>query len=250
THLALTERALEAGKHVLLEKPLARSVADGEALVRLADRGPGLLMVAHVVRFFAGYAALRDLVSAGRIGEVRAARAQRLSAAGGRPPWLDDEERSGGILLDLAIHDFDQLLLVLGPAGAVTVTASPDGTVTAAVEHAAGRSGPVRVGWDLPAGTPFTTVLDVEGDAGRATYTFQGEPADRSELAVEDATGRRLEAVPPGAPYAAQAAAFLEAVRSGVPPRQGGAAESLAAQRLALAARTSLVEGRRVELAP
>ena len=79
THLDLAARALRAGKHVLLEKPLARSAEDGSRLVQLAERSPGLLMVAHVVRFFPAYVAVRDLAERGVVGAVREARADRLA---------------------------------------------------------------------------------------------------------------------------------------------------------------------------
>src|SRR3954447_26522698 len=81
THVDLTRRALDAGKHVLLEKPLARTVEEGAAIVELANRASGLLMVAHVVRFFPGYVAVRELAQRGDLGRLEAATAERLSAA-------------------------------------------------------------------------------------------------------------------------------------------------------------------------
>jgi predicted dehydrogenase len=248
THLDLTARALGAGKHVLLEKPLARSVADGVRLVQLGERGPGLLMVAHVVRFFPAYVAVRDLVEQGALGTVREVRADRLSPEGGRPGWVDDDERSGGFLVDLAVHDFDQLLLLLGRAQRVHAVPAAERTAEVTVEHEGGGLGRVRAGWDLPASSPFRTLLEVTGDRGRARATGGDAQQGVSELEVELASVPRRTAVDAGEPYTAQARYFLECVRTGSAPRHGDPAASLAALRLALAARTALLSGTPVDL--
>ena len=247
THVELTARALAAGKHVLLEKPLALTVADGERLVALSRRAGPLLMVAHVVRFFPGYAAVREAAEQGRLGALREVRADRLAPAAGRPAWLDDEARSGGVLLDLAVHDFDQLLLLLGPAARVQARSAADGTAEVTVQHTGGGIGRVRAGWDLPPAFPFTTVLEVTGERGRARYA--AEEGGRSELFFETPDGVSRTDVDPGAPYTAQARAFLDRIRSGTPPVHGDPAASLAAVRLALAAREALATGRPVDLA-
>jgi predicted dehydrogenase len=243
THLELAGRALAAGKHVLLEKPLARTAEDGEELVRLAAHASGTLMVAHVVRFFPGYVAVRELAEAGSLGTLREVHASRISPTGGRPPWLEDEERSGGVLLDLAVHDLDQLLLFLGPARRVEVSRLDDGTLEVRVEHASGAVGSVRAGWDAPLSTPFRTSLEVVGDRGRARYSFASGIEDRSELEVAVDGAERTLAVDPDSPYTAQARAFLDCIRTGTAPRDGDPSASLAAVRLALAARESLLGG-------
>lgn len=246
THLELTRRALAAGKHVLLEKPLARTVADGDELVRLGAAASGTLMIAHVVRFFPGYVAVRRL--AGSFGALQGVLASRLSPTGGRPPWLEDEERSGGILLDLAVHDFDQLLLFLGPARRVEVARLDDGTLQARVEHESGAVGWVRAGWDAPVSTPFRTSLEVIGAMGQARYSFASGVEERSELVVSEDGAERIVDVDPGEPYTDQARAFLECVRTGRRPSDGDPAASLAAVRLALAARESLLGWSAVEV--
>jgi predicted dehydrogenase len=248
THLDLARRALGAGKHVLLEKPLARTVTDGEALVRLAAEAPGILMVAHVVRFFPGYIAVRELAEGGSLGTLREVHASRISPTGGRPPWLEDEERSGGVLLDLAVHDLDQLLLFLGPARRVEVSRLDDGALEARVEHTSGAVGSVRAGWDAPLSTPFRTSLEAVGDRGRARYSFASGTEDRSELEVAVDGSEHTVAVDPDSPYTAQARAFLDCIRTGSAPRDGDPSASLAAVRLALAARESLRGGGAVEV--
>src|SRR4051794_35344211 len=69
SHFELASRALAAGKHVLLEKPIASTVEEARELDAMADRHRGVLMVAHVVRFFPGYEEVHGAVREGAIGE-------------------------------------------------------------------------------------------------------------------------------------------------------------------------------------
>ncbi|MDL9980203.1 Gfo/Idh/MocA family protein [Microbacterium sp. ASV49] len=231
THRLLAEQALRAGRHVLLEKPIALTLEDALALQTVADEAPGILMVAHVVRFFAGYAELADRIAAGAVGRPRAVQAHRLSAAPEGADWLHDEERSGGVLVDFAIHDLDQANAVLGRPIAVTSIAAGgvgtgfDGAISTTVEYADGGVAQVLSAVDLPAGTPFRTGFTVVGTDG-----------------VDAAAGAD------GDPFVAQAAYFLACVESGAAPRRAPVSAAVAALRLALAARESLHSGRRVEL--
>src|SRR4051794_34143321 len=115
-HREATERALAAGKHVLLEKPIALTLADADGIVAAAQRADSVVMVGHVLRFFPAYAELRRRVASGDIGQVRGLTAQRLSPAPDWAAWLTDPARSGGVAVDLMVHDFDQANLFLGPA--------------------------------------------------------------------------------------------------------------------------------------
>ncbi|OJX75420.1 Gfo/Idh/MocA family oxidoreductase [Leifsonia sp. 71-9] len=231
-HADLAVRALAAGRHVLLEKPIALTVADAERVAAAADRAAGILMVAHVVRFFPGYAALLERVAAGSVGRPLAVRATRLSAASSPDDarWLRDEERSGGLVVDFAIHDIDQANALLGAPRAVTALPLPgDGfgaPVAVTIEYANGGIAQILATADLPAGTPFQTSLDVVGDGGLD--------------ALADA---------PGDPFEEQARYFLGCVESGVRPRRAPVAAAVDALRVSLAARESLRTGARVVLA-
>jgi predicted dehydrogenase len=229
SHADLAIRALEAGRSVLLEKPIALTLAEAQRVAEVAARAPGLLMVAHVVRFFPGYAALAARVANGSVGRPRLVRAARMS---GRPvgyDWLDDEERSGGMLVDFAIHDLDQANAYLGrPVAVTSVPAGGAGfgvPTATTVEYAGGGVAQVLSVSDLPEGQPFTAALEVVGDAG-------------------------LDAAEPGAgdAFAEQARYFLACVEDGVPPQRAPVAAAVDALRLALAARESARTGRRVEL--
>jgi predicted dehydrogenase len=118
-HAALAIRALEAGKHVLVEKPIALTTADADAMVAAARSSGKLLMVAHVLQFFPEFAFAAEAVRDGRYGKLRAAHLTRVIA---RPDWsrgIADADRSGGPAIDLHIHDTHYLGLVCGVPRAV-----------------------------------------------------------------------------------------------------------------------------------
>jgi len=97
THFALTKAALEAGKHVLVEKPLAASVAEAEALVELAERHNRLLAVGHVFLFHNGIRAVKQLIDSGQLGHVRYIFSTRTNLG----PFRSDVNA----LWDLGAHD-------------------------------------------------------------------------------------------------------------------------------------------------
>jgi len=107
--------ALKHKKPVLCEKPLARNLAEAQKMLDAAQEFNCILMPAQVVRFFPEYKKAHDLVKKGIIGDAAVIRLSR----GGRMPsgtdgWFRDHLRSGGVLLDLAIHDFDWIRWTFG----------------------------------------------------------------------------------------------------------------------------------------
>ncbi len=106
THYALAKAALQAGKHVLVEKPLTASAAEAEELAWLADRRGLALMVGHTFEYNAAIRTLRDLVMSGELGDIYYVDAARLNLGLFQPDI--------NVLWDLAPHDISILLYVLG----------------------------------------------------------------------------------------------------------------------------------------
>lgn len=246
THREFAIAALRAGKHVLLEKPIALTVGDADAIAREAEASEGVLMVAHVVRFFDGYVRVRRAVVDGRVGHPLHVRAERAIAPPDTPWWYD-EELSGGVAVDLGIHDLDQANLLLGDPIAVRATDAL-GPVETTVEYAGGGLAQVLSHARMPAHTPFATSIRVLGDAGLVEHRHTGgEHATDAYLlrgadgvSVEDADPHKADARDP---YATQAAHFLECVASGSASTVAPTADAIAALRVALAARDSLRAG-------
>ena len=121
-HASFSLQALRAGVHVLCEKPMALTSAEGREMLAEARRCGRHLMVGHCLRFWPEYVAARELVRGGRYGAVRVAAFQRYSAAPAwsQDGWLQDAARSGGMPLDLHIHDTDFVRHLFGLPVAVS----------------------------------------------------------------------------------------------------------------------------------
>lgn len=253
SHREITVRALNAGKHVLLEKPIALTIADALAISAAATASGCTLMVAHVVRFFEGYRRARADVEAGRIGAVLSARARRLIT---RPDadWWYDEAQSGGVVVDVGIHDFDQMNLFLGTPVAVTSTATGTfGPIETTVEYRSGALGQVLTFAGVPAGAPFSSSLSVIGSGGYLDYDFS---ADAPTAAIGGVNAYRLAAASDGTSatlssldhYVRQVEYFLDCVRDATDPAFAPTASAVRALEVALAARQSLLSGEPVPL--
>jgi len=120
-HAEFSGRALSRGVHVLCEKPMALTVGDCERMIAAARKSGKVLQIGHCLRFWPEYIKAKELVDSGKYGKVVAAMFQRL----GSPPgwsldnWFVDEQRSGGVALDLHIHDTDYVQYLLGMPKAV-----------------------------------------------------------------------------------------------------------------------------------
>ena len=105
-HYAFAERALEAGKHVFVEKPLALRLDEAEELCKLAERLDRRLMVGHVMQYHPAFLALRALVREGRLGVVQYAYSNRLD--------LGEIRREENLLWSHAPHDISMILSLIG----------------------------------------------------------------------------------------------------------------------------------------
>src|SRR5699024_6441428 len=113
-HPEIVRAALDAGKDVVCEKPLALTPEEAHELVEHAQRAGRRLFPAHVVRFFPRYAAGKPELATGTVGPLVVLRLQRTGSLPARS-WYADEELSGGIVMDQLIHDIDQAVWMAGP---------------------------------------------------------------------------------------------------------------------------------------
>lgn len=116
-HAPAALAAIDAGRHVLVEKPMACTVAEGQQMVEAAARAGVVLMAAQHQRFEPTYRAVRRIITSGAIGDVYAVRfdcMQNLRAYGPPGHWLyDGAVAGGGVVISLAVHRLDLLRFVL-----------------------------------------------------------------------------------------------------------------------------------------
>lgn len=121
-HAPCTIMALEAGKHVLCEKPMAMNVEEAEAMKAAAEKAGRLLMIGFVRRFGRDCDIVSDLIRDGKMGEVYYAKTLNIRRNGNPGGWFGEKARSGGgPLIDLGVHSIDLVRYLLGKPRAVSV---------------------------------------------------------------------------------------------------------------------------------
>jgi predicted dehydrogenase len=108
THAELAIQAMEAGKHVLCEKPIAHSLQDADAMIEAASANKVRMMIGQVRRFDHRYVALKNQIDAGRVGRpVFIRRAERQLLPFPSDTWFWDPAAGGGVILDIGVHALD-----------------------------------------------------------------------------------------------------------------------------------------------
>ena len=264
-HRHYVERAAAAGKAIFVEKPLARTLADCDAIVSAVERAGVPLMAGHVLRFFPEYAAAKRLVDAGGVGQPAAIRTARMA---GMPQgvgengqtWYWDQAQSGGVVLDMIVHDFDWLRWTFGPVTRVFAKGlygRPPHTglrdyALVTLRFESGAVGHVTGSWAHPGG--FRTSLEIAGDAGMIEHdSATSAPLTLSRHAKAGNGGRGV-AVPESPlaaeenPYFMEFRAFVHALQTGEAPPVT-VYDAREAARIALAALESMETGKAVTLA-
>ncbi|HUN79467.1 MAG TPA: Gfo/Idh/MocA family oxidoreductase [Solirubrobacteraceae bacterium] len=257
-HARVALDALDAGKHVFVEKPIAIALDDGLRMAAAARMAGLKLVVGHVERFNPAVGKLAELIQEGRIGRVFRAHATRV---GPLPVRIQDT----GVAIDLATHDLDLMQFVLGrqissiyAEGSRCVHPSQEDIISCLLRFGDdGPQGLLDVNWLTPEKRREMTVIG-EGGMLSASYLTQdvwftestGAPTAWSELARirGDAEGAAIRfALPRVEPLAAELEAFARCVLDDT-PEPVSAQEGCRALAAALAVRDSAANRRPVQL--
>jgi len=232
-HAPVAIAALRAGKHVLVEKPMALEGQAADEMIREAEKCGRTLMVAHVLRFFSGYRHLSTLLQDGRVGPVRYAFFRRRTAAPRWGNWQIDTKQSGGGVFDLLIHDVDMCLHLFGRPRAVSANGYEDlpsgiDCIVANLEYPGIASVSITGGWHHPGEYPFSMEFTVTGDRATVEFNSAGRPCTVYPAGAEPETMETDEKDP----YQAQLEYFIECAISGRPPEKCPAEQSAQAVKL------------------
>lgn len=218
-HVPFGLMTLEQGKHLLMEKPLARNSEDAQKLVEAAKQSDKLAMPAMCMRFWPGWTWLKDAVDNRTYGKVLAANFRRVAShpAG---PFYASGEASGGAALDLHIHDTDFIQHLFGMPKAVTSVGYSK--PTDAVDHLVTRyhydDVPMVVaegGWAMTEGFGFSMRYTVNFERASATF---GEPGDTPLRLVEEGQEPRFVEVDDAMGYELEIKYFMDCVKQGRQP--------------------------------
>lgn len=249
-HAPVGQQVLGAGKALLMEKPLTRTKEQGEQLIRAAEGK--VAMAAQVVRYFPEFERAHQLVKGGSVGTPAAIRMRR----GGKMPastWFRDRERSGGLILDVGVHEFDWILWTLGPVKRVTARLAsvsrenlemPGDYALVTLELESKAVAHVELTWLDPSG--FRTHFEVCGSGGM----IETDNRRVSSLKFTNADGGQVFESPQAPdvdPYYRQLRGFVDAVQ-GKGPVPVPLTEGHAAVLVALAALESAETGQTIAL--
>jgi UDP-N-acetylglucosamine 3-dehydrogenase len=242
-HENYTTAALQRGKHVLLEKPMALTLESCDRLMRVAAESDRILMIAQVLRFWPEYLAIAGLIHSRALGGPLAASAVRISSRPRWGDWFANPEWTGGAVLDLHIHDVDACNWLFGQPHSVFARGQrgPGGAwdqVFTLLDYGAVQAN-VEASIMLPDSHPFTFGLRVLCERGTVTFYPQLQASNR--LLVYEA-GKEPISLPfdPGNGYENQAAYFIECITGGKLPEKGTPEQGKLAVATCLAARQSL----------
>jgi predicted dehydrogenase len=215
-HCGQAVAALRAGKHVLCEKPLARTAGDARELLAATREAAGFLMPAMCMRFWPGWRELKQIVANATYGRVLAARFRRVSempAWGRNGTYKDGGSDLGGALFDLHIHDTDFVNFLFGRPASVFSSGVRDaaGAINHVVTQYHYPDGPAvhaEGSWLLAAGFNMEFTLLCE----RATLDYNLARGAGALVLTE--TGQAPRGLPckPGDGYENEIAYFVECV--------------------------------------
>jgi len=261
-HKEYAVRAMDAGKHVLVEKPMSLAVKDCDHMIEASQRNERLLMVGHVLRFWPEYLALAEVVHSGELGRPIAATASRLSSRPrwGWQNWFANPAFSGGAVFDMQVHDVDVLNWMFGKP--VTVYSRGERGNTGGWDHVQTlidyeeATGFAEDSVLMPEGYPFYQGLKVLCEHGSVEFVSR---AASTGVETSIAEGTRLAVYPSGAPahpldtvagdaYENEVAYFAGCVQDGQSPERGTAEQGRLAVQCVVAAQSSLTTDQVVAL--
>lgn len=251
SHVVLATAALQAGKHVLCEKPMARNSEQARQIVAAAEDAKGFFMPSMCMRFWPEWAWLREQIHGGAYGRLLSLRISRLS----EPPGWGQEvylngKVSGGALFDLHVHDVDFIQYCCGRPKAVF--SSGFSKVSGAIDHVltqyevhGGAVVSAEGSWAMTSGFGFQmTYLALFERATAEFDSRRGESPLRLCEAGKEPVFKRCDGPPDG--YVGELQHMVEAIQNQTPPSVVTASDGLSAVQTCEAEEQSIQSGKPV----
>ncbi len=255
THAQLIHQAAAAGKHIFVEKPVAATLKGAAAVVRAVDRAGVQCQVGFQRRFDPAYAEAKRAIGAGELGKLATFRGVSRDPA---PPSLDFLRSSGGLMVDLGIHDLDTMRFLIGEVAEVHAAGSvqrlPElaehglfDSAVATVRFESGALGTLELGLHTAYG--YEIRAEVLGEHGRLHLEMDA-PLHLTRYTPEGAVKRGPQGFEERffAAYVAEFRAFAACLLEGRPVSPD-AADATKTLKLALAAQHALETGQTAQVA-
>lgn len=211
-HKQAFAKALAYGKHIFLEKPVAHTFQDAREMLALAKQGGKKIMVGQVLRYFPEYVKLRENIDRSKPASAQLSRRAKLPE--GTDHWFMDRGKSGGVILDLALHDIDYLRWTLGPVTRIYAQTDPEhyyALIT--MRHLNGSISRVEASWRDHGGFAMEAEIAQEG----TLLTYQNRLASALHLYKPPHAVKEAVEIPAVMlhedPYYRELAAFVGAIQ-------------------------------------
>lgn len=248
--------AAAVGKAIVCEKPLARHLRDCYAIVEGVEKAGVPLFIAQVVRFFPQFAHAKAVLDSGALGKPGVIRTIRAGAYPRGSAFFSNFELSGGVVLDVSIHDIDFQRWCFGDvervfARGMTFAGEQIDHALITLRFTSGAVGHIEGGWASPP-AQWRTRLEIAGDAGMLEWDAEEDGPIQLIMANDKGDGKVRTALSPLAPednpYNAELAHFLDCLETGKPFRVTPH-DALMAVKVALASIESMRTGKPVDIA-
>ncbi len=246
-HAEVAIAALNAGKHVFLEKPMARNSKQAQAIADAAARARGYFMVGHCIRFWPEYRLTFDMIKSRKFGKVREVFLRRVA----NPPtyadknWFMNGKRSGGGILDLHIHDVDYALYLCGIPDKVYAWGEKGPSKEVDIVHAGydydnGPHVTIIGGWSYHAPFPFNMEFCIRTDKA----TFHYDMTSGKPFTVYTEGKEIVPELPAGSGWSTELEYFVNCIETKKKPKIITAASSLESVKMVEAELKSIEKGK------
>lgn len=197
-HADVVIEALQWGKHVLCEKPMAKSLEDCDRMIAAAEKAGTAFMVAHVIRFWPEYAYLKSVAESGKYGALKTYSCLRRMAVPmyNWQLWTHDESRAGGVPFEGQIHDVDFMRYLMGEPKSVTAVGIRNETGIAKIwggfVYDGGRCATVEGSWGYTPEYPFQHGYVAVFEEAVLDYALHREPELRLYIPGKEMEGVKM----------------------------------------------------------
>jgi len=254
-HASLAQKALEAGKHVFVEKPLTLDISEAESLCLLARTQQRVLMVGHILQYHRAYLKLRDMVHSGELGKLQYIYSNRLNLGKIRTEeniWWNVAPHDVSMILGLVN---DELPTKIYATGATYLSPQIHDIATAHLSFQNGVEAHIHVSWLHPFKQQMLVVI---GDKGMAVFddclpwdqklSFYSSHVLRNQSFLEAIKGeKKVIVLEADEPLKRECLSFIESIKTGIPPVTDGE-EGLRVLQVLTAAQESMNQQKLIEL--
>lgn len=192
THYQFIKEVAYAGKDIICEKPLALTTCEANDLIELCAKKQVQLFIGHTLQFFPAYRAIRTAIANQEIGKLKEIRLSRgVPFPADTRKWYVDENKSGGLFLDLGVHEFEWVCATFGKplsvkTDKVKYAKNDQQTIIygiVEIQLEIGLAAYIELSWNEE---QFRSSLEITGEAGMIIYHH----TDEEPIFIEEETGR------------------------------------------------------------